>query len=203
MGSDDSSPTVYCGESPQHAVRVSAFALMRTAVTNELYGQYDFAHVVGLNPDLPVVNVSWFDALKFCDWIGGRLPTEAEWELASSIDETKVVDKLEDHAWFSQNSGNSVHPVATRKANSLGIHDLFGNVWEWCHDTYDSGYYSISPVEDPVNASAHGNRVCRGGAMNSFQDMCRSAYRHHEPADYWSLDLGFRVAKDLPTFSKS
>lgn len=197
MGSEKQARMVYCGETPSHEVTISSFSIMRTCVTNELYGHYAPDHVVGLDPQLPVVNVTWFQAAMFCDWIGGRLPTEAEWEAACRIDCPDVPDDLEATAWFSHNSGDRVHAVGTRLPNSAGICDLLGNVWEWCYDTYDSTYYQTSPQVDPVNATAHGNRVCRGGAMNSFFDMCRPAYRHHEPADYWSADIGFRVAADL------
>jgi formylglycine-generating enzyme required for sulfatase activity len=171
---------------------------MRTCVTNELYGHYAPEHVAGLAPQLPVTNVSWFDAVIFCDWIGGRLPTEAEWEFVSRQAGPEVAENLPEYAWFSHNSADRLHPVGTRKSHPSGMYDMFGNVWEWCHDTYDSDYYAVSPVAGPVNAAAHGNRVCRGGAMNSFRDMCRPAYRHHEPADYWSSDIGFRIAADLP-----
>lgn len=193
MGSGSVRGGSYCGESPRHEVFVSELHLMRTPVTNALYRTWSPEHDLEAAPDLPAVNVSWHDAVLFSDWLGGRLPTEAEWEAACSrYDEPN--DPLTDRAWFSENSTSSLQPVGMLAPTPDGIHDLLGNVWEWCQDSYDADYYSRSPTTDPVNVISAGDRVCRGGAMNSFEEMCRRSFRHHEPADYWARDLGFRVA---------
>lgn len=193
MGAEPARGDSYCGESPRHEVVVSEFHLMRTPVTNALYREWRPGHDPEADPDLPVVNVSWHDAVRFSDWLGGRLPTEAEWEAACSRYDGSA-GPLTDRAWFSENSGSTLRPVGELAPTPDGIHDLLGNVWEWCQDSYDADYYARSPTTDPVNVISAGDRVCRGGAMNSFEEMCRRSFRHHEPADYWARDLGFRVA---------
>src|SRR5262249_18504999 len=158
---------------PQHRVRITRpFYLGVTEVTQ---GQYQA--VMGENPsqfktsdDLPVDNVSWFDAVKFCDRLserenrkpcylidgdqvsitggnGYRLPTEAEWEYACRAGSATAFGFGDDEArlgglaWFSGNSGGKTHPVAQRQANAFGLYDMHGNVWEWCWDAYDADYY--------------------------------------------------------------
>jgi formylglycine-generating enzyme required for sulfatase activity len=208
MGTDESRVRHFCGESPRHAVVLSPFRMQRVTVTCELFGVLDERRPVRV-ADLgkPVVGVTWFEAAVFALWVGCRLPTEAEWELACGADqdgEWCCVDEsqLTRFAWYSENSGGMVHHVATREPNLLGLFDLHGNVWEWCADVHDQDYYRRSPSRDPLNAVHDGDgeldaahRVCRGGSAIGFAEMCRTRYRFHEPPALSAADLGFRLVR--------
>ena len=155
--------------------------------------------------DHPVVGVSWNDAKAFCDWLSVkayktcRLPTEAEWEYGCRAGSSGAYcfgdsdSGLDSYAWYSSNSGVSTHPVGEKNANTFGLYDMHGNVWEWCSDYYDSDYYSKSPASDPQGSSTGGSRVVRGGSWNGHPRLCRSAYRSYYAPDYRSGNRGFRV----------
>ena len=165
----------------------------------------------------PVENVSWLDAVKFCnklselegrkpfyeiagetvrvpDWkaSGYRLPTEAEWEYACGGDPAD----LEEHAWFDANSGSVTHPVGKKLTNRFGLHDMRGNVYEWCWDAYDKDYYKQSPRDDPTgpDIAEASYRVFRGGGWISDPRDCRSAFRSWFTPVYRDGHLGFRLA---------
>ena len=164
----------------------------------------------------PVEQVSWFDAVLFCNklsekeglkpfyqidgaaatvvsWSGEgyRLPTEAEWEYASGDDPADLAGS----AWYGPYVGNVTHAVGQKRPNGLGLYDMLGNVWEWCWDGYDEGYYKVSPSEDPCGPTEATLRVIRGGGWFGPPRTCRSGYRHrHDPA-FRNLSLGFRVAR--------
>jgi formylglycine-generating enzyme len=208
MGTARGREAHFCGETPQHEVALSPFAIASVPVTNELYGllhpeQLDIpAH----DRRKPVVDVTWFDAALFALWVGCRLPTEAEWEFSCARGAATEwccahEHELPRYAWFSENSGGHIHSVATREPNRLGVYDLHGNVWEWCEDVYDQDFYASSPAVDPAPPSRPGDeaadRTCRGGCMYSFAEMCRTRYRFHEPPQFWASDLGFRLARSI------
>lgn len=193
----------------QHDVTLSrAFQLGVTEVT-----QAQFRQVTGRNPsvfkgdDRPVDNVSWDAAVKFCQLLSAktgrtvRLPTEAEWEYAcraGSAERYFFGDdpdhaRLSDHAWYLANSGRQTHPVAKKKPNAWGLHDMSGNVWEWCADYY-KGPYEDKVVTDPKGAAGGETRVLRGGCWETGPLSARSANRGGVVATRGSSRFGFRVA---------
>ncbi|NUT49478.1 MAG: SUMF1/EgtB/PvdO family nonheme iron enzyme [Saccharothrix sp.] len=205
MGSAPDAVKHFCGEAPRHRVVLSPFLLSRFAVTNGLYGRFDPERATSAaERDLPVVGVSWSDAALFAAWMGGRLPTEAEWERAcgaGSSDQWCCPEpELPRHAWYSENSHGERHRVGTREPNDLGLHDMHGNVWEWCADDFQADFYARSPRRDPVAAGPTSgaadapDKVSRGGSFLSLSEMCRTRFRLHDPAGYSAGDLGFRMA---------
>jgi formylglycine-generating enzyme required for sulfatase activity len=175
--------------------------------------QAQWEAVMGSNPshfngsDRPVEQVSWTDALEYCqkltmeqraagllpegwEW---RLPTEAEWEYAARAG-TKGPrhGDLDAIAWHAANSGNQTHPVKLKAANAWGLHDMIGNVWEWCSDCY--GSYPAVTVTDPMGPGWGSNRVCRGGSWFHEGPSARSANRNKSDPGNRSNILGFRPA---------
>lgn len=204
MGTHEARIEHFCGESPRHPVILSPYLISDVPVSNRLYALLDRRRleVAAVDLDLPVTGVTWFDARLFAMWMGCRLPTEAEWEFAcggGSNDEWSCGDErlLHRFAWYSENAGGIVHPIATLEPTRHGLFDLHGNVWEWCQDVYDQDFYGRSPIQDPVctgggRSSEH--RVCRGGSVHALAEMCRTRYRCHDPVDFRASDLGFRLA---------
>jgi formylglycine-generating enzyme required for sulfatase activity len=149
----------------------------------------------------PIVNVSWDDAEAFCEWLGGRLPTEAEWEYAAKGgSESKGYEYsgsniVDDVTWHFGNSGSTTHPVGTRQANEFGLYDMSGNVLEWCSDWYDQGYYQKSPQVNPQGPTSGTSRVVRGGAWFGLPWDVRCACRDWTYPDGWGNHPGFRVAR--------
>jgi formylglycine-generating enzyme required for sulfatase activity len=129
-----------------------------------------------------------------------RLPTEAEWEYACragtatrfSYGDDPGYTNLTNYAWYDDNSGFTTHPVGQKLPNLWGLHDMHGNVWEWCQDWWSynlPGGIAVDP-QGPVTGSY---RVIRGGNWRDFAWMCRSAYRYEILPDYRYGDFGFRV----------
>ena len=208
MGSpdDDSGKTDY--ETPQHLVRITKpFYLGIHEVTQEQYEK-----VMDKNPSkfkgssLPVEQVSWEDVTEFCKKLSEmdeeydyRLPTEAEWEYACRAGTTTIYscgDKWDpSYAWFDSNSSGKTHPVGLKQPNAWGLHDMHGNVFEWCQDWYDGAYYKSSPSDDPAGPATGSGRVLRGGGWNGAAGRCRSAFRYRFAPVNHGIDLGFRVAQ--------
>jgi len=158
-----------------------------------------------------------------CDYAanGYRLPTEAEWEYAAraGVDgayEFGEPDKLRQYAWFTANADQKTHSVGQKKPNRWGLHDLYGNVSEWCEDVYSATYYKESPAIDPhgpANPGKDVKRVIRGGSWKSSPEACRTTARQGEKTGdsdaCFSTDYcGFRcvrraTAEELETLTKS
>lgn len=204
MGSNDGASD----EQPVHRVYLDTYYISKYEVT---FDQYDaFCNATSRSKlsdsgwgrgSRPVINVSWDDAVAFCRWMSQetgktvRLPTEAEWEKAAkggnnsrgyTYSGSNNVDAV---AWYDDNSGSKTHPVGQKSANELGIHDMSGNVWEWCADRYGKYYYSRSPARNPMGPSSGSRRVARGGGWYGYASACRSADRGSFPP---RRDLGFR-----------
>ncbi|NJD05924.1 MAG: formylglycine-generating enzyme family protein [Methylococcaceae bacterium] len=211
---------------PQRKVTVSAFRCQRTPVTRRLYRE-----IMGSDPgwpggkadERPVNNVSWFDAVEFCnrwsqrdglqlyyrikgekvlpipDADGYRLLTEAEWEYACRAGSTTTWSfgddeaRLGEYGWFEANSGGTPHPVSRLLPNNWGLYDLHGNVWEWVWDR--NGDYSEEAQTDPQGPPEGIGRVLRGGAFGFGPWILRAASRNRVRPDYRFRTFGFRCAR--------
>ncbi|MFO7863261.1 MAG: formylglycine-generating enzyme family protein [Salinivirgaceae bacterium] len=160
----------------------------------------------------PVVEVSYFAAKAFCQWAGGRLPTEAEWEYAarggqkSNYYTYSGSNNLDDVAWYFENTKSdesaqfyekhgTMH-VGRKKPNELGIYDMSGNVYEWCNDVYSRDYYGISEVNNPKGPKSGDSRVLRGGSWGDQKKSCRLSFRI-SVGEYTNYFMhGFRLVKD-------
>ena len=131
---------------------------------------------------------------------GYRLPTEAEWEYAARAGSRTAFYNGErtpdDIAWYWDNSNEQTHPVEQLEANSWGLYDMSGNVWEWCWDWF--GFYGSSPATDPVGADSGSYRVSRGGSWHHSASGARSAYRGGDDAGGLSRGIGFRLVSSAP-----
>lgn len=147
-------------------------------------------------PKLPVETLTWEECAKFCGETGLRLPTEAEWEHACRAGTwTALYGSLDGIAWYTKNSDAGTHAVGGKAANALGLHDMLGNVWEWCSDWYDDKYLERAQT-NPVGPPSGSRRVLRGAAWNSSATEVRSSTRGHGPPDFSSWHVGFRVARN-------
>ena len=217
-------------ESPRHKVTVSPFAMDKFEVTQDQYAAFEMPNPSHFkDPRRPVEQVRWSDAALFCnersrreglepcyDEItfecnfeagGYRLPTEAEWEYAARAGTDTGYDfgaarELKTHACYSDNSNKRTDLVGKRKPNRWGLHDMHGNVLEWCNDVYSPAYYAQSPVTDPRGPAEGEKRVMRGGAWNSGAAACRAAARYGESpgiadACFARDTFGFRCVRRL------
>lgn len=214
------------GEGPRHRVRITnPYWLGVREVTQDEYQRVMGGNPSRFQGDLrrPIENVSWNDALDFCRKLSElpgekvakrryRLPTEAQWECACRAGSTgrwcfspqpnafpAAVEErmLGEYAWLNTNASGATHPVGQKRAGIWGLHDTYGNVMEWCQDWYDKGYYTNSPVDDPVGPPNGSIRVIRGGCWSYPVWYCRLAFRSVGAPGLRSHDVGFRVAMVL------
>jgi formylglycine-generating enzyme required for sulfatase activity len=133
------------------------------------------------------------------------LPTEAEWEYACRAGTTweycfgDDAGLLDQYAWYDKNSGGQTQPVGSKKPNACGLHDMHGNVWEWCADWFSETYYQTSPDVDPTGPDGGSRRVGRGGGWASGAVGCRAACRDWGDPSYRNELLGFRLARTVPS----
>lgn len=169
--------------------------------------------------DHPVVHVSWYDARAFCEWAGGRLPTEAEWEYAarSGLEENRFAwgnDLTPGGEWkcniwqgaFPQHNSAAdgyltTAPVETYEPNGYGLWQMAGNIWEWCQDWFDPHYYQYSEIRDPQGPESGERRVMRGGSYLCHDSYCnryRVSARNSNTPDSTSGNVGFRCVIEAP-----
>ncbi|HPE68602.1 MAG TPA: SUMF1/EgtB/PvdO family nonheme iron enzyme [Thermotogota bacterium] len=253
-GNTRSDAPVYWDEVPTHTVTLGYdFLVGKTEVT---FNQYDaYCEATGKpKPDdagfgrqsYPVINVSWWDAVAFCNWMsqheglpvayghqgeanegrlldasgkvttdirkvkGYRLLTEAEWEYVARGGHVDIVDGVETHdykfagsndldlvGWYSDNGENQPHPVGQKGANELGLYDMSGNVYEWCHDWYEDSWYQHGNQINPIGPGSSTNdwRVIRGGGWAYGEGFARVADRGICTPIWYFAFLGFRVAR--------
>lgn len=223
-GDDDSS---YPDQKPESFVYLNNFQITDTEVTNEQYAAFlEGSHIdPNMAKDLiqlgnpackidyqnryyaipgyekhPVVMVNWSGANAFCNFVNGRLPTEAEWEAAArggvsasypQWSGSKVSPGLV--AVYNGNS-NQLLQVKQRAASDLLIYDMSGNVWEWCSDWY--GPYSIQPNQNPQGPATGANKVFRGGSYLDGPDQVTVTFRNREAPSSFLPNLGFRVVRN-------
>ena len=191
-------------EGPVHEVTLSVFMIAKHELT-----QAQWERVMGPNPshprgaDLPVEWVSWEDCQEFCGKTGLKLPTEAQWEYACRAGASGPyagTGKIEDMGWYDGNSRGESHPVGEKQPNGFGLHDMQGNMREWCEDLYDSAFYAASEAAglDPACQSGSKDRVLRGWAFSSPRVRLRCAYRGRNSPFDRDPGIGFRVAASPP-----
>jgi formylglycine-generating enzyme required for sulfatase activity len=218
MGATPGDTEILDQEEPRHQVRITkGFWLGETPVTVTAYKR--FAREKGramppapdFNPewskeDHPVVRVSWDEAQAYCEWAGGRLPTEAEREYAArgGKDGLKYPwgnQITPDNANYSGSKWKGTSPVRSYPANAWGLYDMAGNVWEWIADWYGKDYYatlpSDKPAEDPRGPKSGTVRVLRGGSFVSVSRVLRAAGRNGLAPGYWSYSIGFRCVREV------
>jgi len=198
-------------EQPVHAVTVTSFYLDANEVTVAQYRAFSTATSRtmpaspswGFSDDNPIVSVNWNDATAYAQWAGKRLLTEAEWEYAARGGNKSHAytysgsSSIGDVGWYDVNAGKRTHAVGTKTPNELGLFDMSGNVYEWCSDWYDSGYYRLSPSVDPKGPSSGIGRIVRGGDWSDPADASRVGRRLGVPPTYITNLFGFRCAKDF------
>ena len=205
-------------DNPSHAVSLSSYWISRTKITNRMYALCVGVGVcsppasisgapVYSNPvygDHPVVGATWEQANAYCGWIGGRLPTEAEWEKAARGpggqtypwgNENPTCDLLNFSGCVGSTSSVISYPESASPYLTL---DMAGNAFEWTFDWYDASYYATSPIQDPPGAESGIYRVIRGSGFESDITQLSPAIRRPANPTYTSHDLGFRCVVQQP-----
>jgi formylglycine-generating enzyme required for sulfatase activity len=204
-------PEVMKDDRPVRTLHIDPFYMDQHEVTNAEYEKFvNAAHhrapynwpggkVPKGKENFPVVDVSWDDAMAYAKWAGKRLPTEAEWERACRglaegatypWGERKPTRK---DAYYNVVTGPQ--EVGHCNANSFGLSDIVGNVWEWCLDWYDRDYYASAPAENPRGPAKGKYRVLRGGSWADEEKYLTCDYRSWARPSERSPNIGFRCVK--------
>ncbi len=236
MGSDPDDPYFWGAEMPKHDVYLNAFWIQITEVTNSMYRacvdegscsspsetssrtHKDYFENESYN-DYPAINVTYKGAVSYCGWVGGRLPTEAEWEKAARGTDGSLFpwgnDDIQDNfanlcdanctnldtPEFGLNDGYAdVAPVGSFPAGTspYGALDMAGNVLEWTSDWYAVDYYENSPYENPTGPTSGSKHPVRGGSWSSLRDGMRPSARTSKASNESSDLIGFRCVQDNP-----
>jgi formylglycine-generating enzyme len=205
-------------ERPVHRVWVDAFQLAACQVTNADYAEFLRATATKAppfwadpnfnHPQQPAVAVSWFEAVRYCQWLSEisgqryRLPSEAEWERAARGGADNKLfpwgdDAPESLPDYGRRWRTGPEPVGRFAANSFGLYDICENVHEWCGDWYAADYYSTSPERNPRGPEQGERRASRGGSWRHHIKVTRCAARSSIPPQFQYADYGFRLACDL------
>ena len=191
---------------------IRPFLLAQYPVTKGIYNTITNKSLNTFDGDLkPVVNISWNDAISFCNLLsqkaglkecyslsydgesiicnwesdGYRLPTEAEWQYACKAGTTGYrYGELDKIAWYNENSGDEIHEVGRKEPNAWSLYDMLGNVWEWCWDLYDEQVYGSY-------------RIFRGGSWAEVARSCGASCRRRSHPSFCIDDLGFRLARSF------
>ena len=197
---------------PVHTVTLDEFYMDSTEVTNAQYAVFlkqtghrsrspssYWTDPFYNRPNRPVVGVDWNDATAYAEWVGKRLPTEAEWEYAArgGLKGKRYVwgdETTKNYALYDYPAVGRPEVVGSYPANGYGLYDMAGNVYEWCADWYDENYYDSSPVNNPLgpDSSPQRSRVLRGGSWLTMTRGLRVAYRNSPNPDIGRYVDGFR-----------
>lgn len=224
MGSDDG----YDDESPVHTVKMSSFYISKYEITvalyrefctatgktfpatpsKEWYEEHDAVSEWKWIDNHPIVNITWFDAVEYCEWLSKEtgetytLPTEAQWEYAArgGKDGDDFIfagsDNINEVAWYDESTyERGTRPVGELKANKLEIYDMSGNACEWCLDGYQS--YSNGTKTNPFTPNTGPYRIIRGGCWYFVEDMNRVSFRDGPKPFLSQYYYGFRVVKNI------
>jgi formylglycine-generating enzyme required for sulfatase activity len=215
MGSPDDQGAA--NERPQHRVQLSEFLIDKTEVTWRQFKSYAAATgaqlprepVSGSRSDYPVSFVLWEDARGYCEWVGARLPSEAEWEKAARGSEGGIYPwgDVWDPGRCNSIRGGRHQPESAGSlpgcVSPYGLLDMAGSMWEWCADWWGEHVYqeraSAATVRDPQGPSSGDRRVLRGGAWMSLPSLLRAAYRRGRLPSSANVDHGFRCARNSIT----
>ncbi len=203
-------PEAQSNERPVHEVTLSDYHIGKFELTQQEWCtvmgyELDWSEQYGKGDDFPAYNVSRSEALRFLEKLSAmtrlpfRLPTEAQWEYAARGGSRSLhfrfsgSNNADDVAWHNGNAGGGLHKAGEKHPNELGFHDMSGNLWEWCSDTY--GTYPATPQTDPITESGV-QYVLRGGAWTYQPAYCRTTCRDAYNGNTASVSVGFRVAME-------
>lgn len=210
-------------EMPRTKIFLDAFSIDKYEVTNSrylafiaatghkepfnVYAEISLFKVTGIE-NLPVVQVTWHDASDYCQWVGKRLPTEAEWEKAARGTDGRIYpwgneEPTPLHANYNREwmEKDTLKPAGTQTkgASAYGVHDMAGNAREWVQDWYDKDYYHQAPKQNPKGPDKSLLKVIRGGGWRSFDSDIRTAARGKGGFALKTHGTGFRCARDSST----